>query len=51
MLFHSLGIGRSRGVLSTKIDTLVDALGNPVSFLLTGEAHDLVDADHLLPTR
>jgi transposase len=29
---------------------MVDALGNPVSFHLTGgEAHDLVGADHLLP--
>jgi transposase len=28
---------------------VVDALGNPVGFLLTGgEAHDLVGADHLL---
>jgi transposase len=44
-------IGRSRGGLSTKIHTLVDALGNPVGFFLTGgEAHDLVGADHLLPT-
>ena len=31
--------------------TLVDALGNPLGFFLTGgEAHDLVGADHLLPT-
>jgi transposase len=30
---------------------LVDALGNPINFFLTGgEAHDLVGADHLLPT-
>ena len=30
---------------------MVDALGNPVAFDLTGgEAHDLVGADHLLPT-
>jgi len=30
---------------------LVDALGNPVNFFLTGgEVHDLVGADHLLPT-
>ena len=29
-------IGRSRGGLSTKIHTLVDALGNPVGFFLTG---------------
>jgi transposase len=44
-------IGRSRGGLSTKIHALADALGNPVSFFLTGgEAHDLVGADHLLPS-
>jgi transposase len=43
-------IGRSRGGLSTKIHTLTDALGNPISFHLTGgEAHDLVGADELLP--
>jgi transposase len=36
--------------LSTKIHTVVDALGNPTGFFLTGgEAHDLVGADHLLP--
>ena len=29
---------------------LLDALGNPIGFHLTGgEAHDLVGADHLLP--
>ena len=29
---------------------MVDALGNPLRFLLTGgETHDLVGADHLLP--
>ena len=44
-------IGRSRGGLSTKIHALVDALGNPIGFCLTGgEQHDLVGADHLLPT-
>jgi transposase len=44
-------IGRSRGGLSTKIHALVDALGNPIDFFLTGgEAHDLVGADQLLPT-
>jgi hypothetical protein len=43
-------IGRSRGGLGTKIHTMVDALGNPLGFHLTGgEAHDLVGADHLLP--
>jgi len=36
--------------LSTKIHALVDALGNPVGFYLTGgEVHDLAGADHLLP--
>ena len=36
--------------MSTKIHTLVDALGNPIAFHLTGgEAHDLVGADALLP--
>ena len=36
--------------MSTKIHTLVDALGNPVGFFLTGgQAHDLAGADHLLP--
>jgi transposase len=36
--------------LSTKIHTLVDALGNPIGFHLTGgQAHDLIGADHLLP--
>jgi transposase len=44
-------IGRSRGGLSTKIHALVDALGNPTDFFLTGgEAHDLEGADHLLPS-
>lgn len=36
--------------MSTKIHALVDALGNPTDFCLTGgEAHDLVGADELLP--
>ena len=43
-------LGRSRGGLSTKIHALVDALGNPLRFLLTpGQAHDLAAADALLP--
>lgn len=42
-------IGRSSGGLSTKIHAVVDALGNPTSFVLTpGNAHDLVGADELL---
>jgi len=36
--------------LSTKIHTLVDALGNPIAFKLSpGQAHDLDGADALLP--
>jgi transposase len=36
--------------LSTKIHALVDALGNPLAFMLTpGQAHDLEGADALLP--
>ena len=36
--------------MSTKIHALVDALGNPLAFLLTaGQAHDLEGADALLP--
>ena len=36
--------------MSTKIHTLVDALGNPIAFFLTGgQAHDLIGADNLLP--
>lgn len=39
-------IGRSHGGLSTKIHILVDALGSPIGFFLTGgHAHDLVSAD------
>ena len=38
-------LGRSRGGLSSKIHALVDALGNPLRFLLTpGQAHDLAGA-------
>jgi transposase len=36
--------------LSTKIHAMVDALGNPIAFLLTpGQAHDLEGADAFLP--
>ena len=35
--------------MSTKIHTLVDALGNPVGFFLSGgQAHDLAGADDLI---
>ena len=43
-------IGRSKGGLSTKVHALVNALGNPLRFLLTpGQVHDLTGADALLP--
>ena len=43
------GLGRSRGGLSSKIHCVVDGLGNPVDFVLTGgEVHDSVCADALL---
>lgn len=36
--------------MSTKIHALVDALGNPLAFILTpGQVHDLEGADALLP--
>ena len=36
--------------MTTKIHALVDALGNPLRFLLTpGQVHDLIGADALLP--
>jgi len=42
-------IGRSRGGLTTKIHTTVDAPGNPTGFhLRPGQAHDLDGADALL---
>jgi transposase len=41
---------RSKGGLSTKIHALVDALGNPLDFILMpGQAHDLEGAEALLP--
>lgn len=42
-------IGNSRGGKTTKIHTLVDGLGNPLAFLLTGgQTHDAVPAIPLL---
>jgi len=41
-------IGRSRGGLSTKIHLIVDALGNPLTFCLTGgQVHDVTQAQPL----
>ena len=42
-------MGRSRGGFSTKIHILVDALGNPVEFLLTaGQEADVTQAEPLI---
>jgi transposase len=42
-------LGRSRGGFSTKIHIRVDALGNPLRFLLTGgQRHDITQADGLV---
>ena len=42
-------IGRSRGGLSTKIHAVVDALGNPLRFILTpGQAHESKQAECLI---
>jgi hypothetical protein len=42
-------IGRSRGGLTSKIHAVVDALGNPVRWLLTGgEVADITQAKALL---
>ena len=42
-------VGRTRGGLNTKLHVIVDALGNPVEFLLSpGNDHDSVHAIELL---
>ena len=42
-------LGRSRGGFSSKIHLLVDALGFPLQFILTGgERHDITQAESLL---
>jgi transposase len=42
-------LGRSRGGFSTKIHVKVEALGNPLTFLLTpGQQHDITQAPALL---
>jgi transposase len=42
-------IGRSRGGLTTKIHMVVDALGNPLTFSLTGgQTHDINQAETLI---
>jgi transposase len=45
-------LGRSRGGFSSKIHIVVDALGNPLDFVLTaGQVHDLKQAPTLLQGR
>ncbi len=42
-------LGRSRGGFSTKLHVSVDALGNPLRFLLTaGQKHDITRAEALI---
>src|SRR3989304_9191680 len=42
-------LGRSRGGFSTKVHVTVDALGNPLRFILTGgQRNDITQADSLL---
>lgn len=43
------GLGRSKGGFTTKIHAMVDALGNPVRFILTsGNRHDVTQAEGLI---
>lgn len=43
------GLGRSRGGFTTKIHAKVDALGNPLEFVITpGQESDFTPADYLL---
>lgn len=45
-------LGRSRGGFSTKIHAVVDALGNPLDFVLTaGQTHDVTQGETLLQGR
>lgn len=45
-------MGRSRGGLGTKIHVVVDALGNPLDFVLTaGQVHDVTQGPALLEVR
>src|ERR1051325_4208766 len=46
---QSQALGRSRGGFSTKIHIAVDALGNPLRFILTaGQCHDSPQAEALI---
>jgi transposase len=42
-------LGRSKGGFTTKIHAMVDALGNPLKFILTGgERHEIIAAEALI---
>lgn len=42
-------LGRSKGGFTTKVHALVDALGNPLKFILTpGQRHDITQANSLV---
>jgi transposase len=42
-------LGRSKGGFTTKIHAMVDALGNPVRFILTGgNRHEIIKAEELI---
>ena len=42
-------LGRSKGGFGTKVHTIVDALGNPLEFILTaGQRHDITQAHALI---
>ena len=46
---QSQALGRSRGGFSSKLHALVDGLGTPLSFVLTGgEVNDMTQAETLL---
>jgi transposase len=46
---ESEGLGRSKGGFTTKIHTTVDALGNPLEFVITpGQRNDITQANTLL---
>lgn len=48
----SQALGRSCGGFSTKIHIVVDALGNPIDFSLTGgETHESTEANKLLENK
>jgi transposase len=48
--YQAQAVGRSRGGLTSKVHLLVDALGYPVRFVVTGgERNDVTQAPALLP--